>query len=198
MCEAFLRHRPSPAPSLDPLAAHHAEHPAVTGAPQGRPVARQFPIDGQFPGSFSVARRLPSAAAGVVNTKRRVKAGTRDLGSLQITDKILAVACEPEPETIEHRPRRAVRRVPEHDILGYSDRRDQTGTWPCGCLRTCHRPACVRWSHEADAAVRGAVLARERPEGRPAALFVDFRTNAYAFDLTTGALLWKERVGRAR
>ena len=55
---------------------------------------------------------------------------------------------------------------------------------------------CVRWSHEADAAVRGAVLAGEGPQGHPAALFVDFRTNAYALDLATGALLWKERVGR--
>ena len=55
---------------------------------------------------------------------------------------------------------------------------------------------CVRWSHEADAAVRGAVLAGEGPEGRPTAFFVDFRTNAYALDLATGALLWKQRVGR--
>lgn len=58
---------PGPAqPSLDPLAPHHAEHPAVTGAPQGRPVARQFPIDGQFPGSFAVARRLPSVGAAAI------------------------------------------------------------------------------------------------------------------------------------
>ena len=55
---------------------------------------------------------------------------------------------------------------------------------------------CVRWSHEADAAVRGAVLAGEGPQGRPAAFFVDFRTNAYALDLATGELLWKVRVGR--
>ena len=55
---------------------------------------------------------------------------------------------------------------------------------------------CVRWSHEADAAVRGAVLAGEGPEGRPAAFFVDFRTNAYALEMATGGLLWKHRVGR--
>ena len=54
---------------------------------------------------------------------------------------------------------------------------------------------CVRWSFEADAAVRGAVLAGEGPEGRPAAFFVDFRTNAYALDLATGDLLWRYRVG---
>ena len=55
---------------------------------------------------------------------------------------------------------------------------------------------CVQWSHEADAAVRGAVLAGEGPEGRPTAFFVDFRTNAYALDMATGGLLWKRRVGR--
>ena len=55
---------------------------------------------------------------------------------------------------------------------------------------------CVRWSHEADAAVRGAVLAGEGPKGRPTAFFVDFRTNAYALDMATGELLWKYRVGR--
>ncbi len=54
---------------------------------------------------------------------------------------------------------------------------------------------CVRWSFEADAAVRGAVLAGEGPEGRPAAFFVDFRTNAYALDMATGALFWRYRVG---
>ena len=55
---------------------------------------------------------------------------------------------------------------------------------------------CVRWSHEADAAVRGAVLAGEGPQGRPTAFFVDFRTNAYALDMATGELLWKRCVGR--
>lgn len=54
---------------------------------------------------------------------------------------------------------------------------------------------CVRWSFEADAAVRGAVVAGEGPEGRPTAYFVDFRTNAYALDAATGDLLWKYHVG---
>lgn len=54
---------------------------------------------------------------------------------------------------------------------------------------------CVRWSFEADAAVRGAVLVGGGPEGRPTAFFVDFRTNAYALDVTTGEVLWKYRVG---
>ena len=54
---------------------------------------------------------------------------------------------------------------------------------------------CVRWSFEADAAVRGAVVAGEGPEGRPTAFFVDFRTNAYALDVTTGELAWKYHVG---
>ena len=54
---------------------------------------------------------------------------------------------------------------------------------------------CVRWSFEADAAVRGAVLVGEGPEGRPTAFFVDFRTNAYALDVTTGDVLWKVHVG---
>lgn len=54
---------------------------------------------------------------------------------------------------------------------------------------------CVRWSFEADAAVRGAVLVGEGPEGRPTAFFVDFRTNAYALDVTSGEVLWKYTVG---
>ncbi len=54
---------------------------------------------------------------------------------------------------------------------------------------------CVRWSFEADAAVRGAVLAGPGQEERPTAWFVDFRSNAYALDVSTGDLLWKYRVG---
>jgi len=54
---------------------------------------------------------------------------------------------------------------------------------------------CVRWSFEADAAIRGAVLAGEDTEGRSVAYFVDFRTNAYALDVSDGSLLWRERVG---
>ncbi len=54
---------------------------------------------------------------------------------------------------------------------------------------------CVRWSFEADAAVRGAVLAGAGPEGRETAYFVDYRTNAYALDVTTGTVVWKYQVG---
>ncbi len=54
---------------------------------------------------------------------------------------------------------------------------------------------CVRWQYEADTTVRGAVLAGEGPEGRPAAFFVDFDTRVYALDMATGELLWKHRVG---
>ncbi|MDE2796333.1 MAG: PQQ-binding-like beta-propeller repeat protein [Gemmatimonadota bacterium] len=54
---------------------------------------------------------------------------------------------------------------------------------------------CVRWSFEADAMVRGAIVAGEGPEGRSTAWFVDARTNAYAVDLESGSLVWKHRVG---
>jgi len=54
---------------------------------------------------------------------------------------------------------------------------------------------CVRWSFEADAAVRGAVLVGEGPRRRPTVFFVDFRTNAYALDVTTGEVIWKHHVG---
>ena len=54
---------------------------------------------------------------------------------------------------------------------------------------------CVRWSYEAEAAVRGNVLAGEGADGGAVAYFVDFRTNAYALDLRDGSLLWKTRVG---
>ncbi len=53
---------------------------------------------------------------------------------------------------------------------------------------------CVRWSFDADAGIRGAILLGSRDE-RPVAYFVDFRTSAYALDVTTGSLLWKTRVG---
>ena len=54
---------------------------------------------------------------------------------------------------------------------------------------------CVRWSFEADAMIRGAIAAGEGPKGRATAWFVDSRTNAYAVDLESGSLLWKQRVG---
>lgn len=55
---------------------------------------------------------------------------------------------------------------------------------------------CARWSFEAEAAVRGAIAVGEGPGDRPTAWFVDSRTNAYAVDLVSGALLWRRRVGR--
>ena len=54
---------------------------------------------------------------------------------------------------------------------------------------------CVRWSFEADAPVRGAILVGEGPEGRSTAWFVDSRTSAYALDLASGSMQWKYRVG---
>lgn len=54
---------------------------------------------------------------------------------------------------------------------------------------------CVRWSFEADAMIRGAIVLGEGPEGRSTAWFVDARTNAYAVDLESGSLVWKHRVG---
>lgn len=54
---------------------------------------------------------------------------------------------------------------------------------------------CIRWQFDADAGVRGAVLVGDGPEGRPAAWFMDSRTNVYALDIESGALLWKSRAG---
>ena len=54
---------------------------------------------------------------------------------------------------------------------------------------------CLRWSYEADAALRGAILVGAEG-GRAMAYFVDFRTNAYALDVAAGTLRWKTRVGR--
>ena len=55
---------------------------------------------------------------------------------------------------------------------------------------------CVRWTFEADAGIRGAILVDEDDTGRSLAYFVDFRTNAYALDMDAGTVVWKERVGR--
>jgi len=54
---------------------------------------------------------------------------------------------------------------------------------------------CVRWSYEADAGIRGAILVDEDADGRTLAYFVDFRTSAYALDVAEGSLIWKTRVG---
>ena len=54
---------------------------------------------------------------------------------------------------------------------------------------------CVRWSYEADATIRGAILVGEGAQGRAVAWFVDSRTNAYAVDLESGSLVWQQRVG---
>lgn len=58
------------------------------------------------------------------------------------------------------------------------------------------RTGCVRWSYEADAGLRGAILVGAGAGDRAIAYFVDFRTNAYALDVAAGTLLWKTRVGR--
>ena len=55
---------------------------------------------------------------------------------------------------------------------------------------------CVRWAYAADSGIRGAVLIGEARGGKTYAWFVDFNTNAYALDVTTGELAWKTRVGR--
>lgn len=57
------------------------------------------------------------------------------------------------------------------------------------------RTGCIRWRFDADAGVRGAVLVGDGPDGGPAAWFMDSRTNVYALDVESGALLWKSRVG---
>ncbi len=54
---------------------------------------------------------------------------------------------------------------------------------------------CVRWTFEADAGIRGAILVAADARQRTVAYFVDFRTSAYALDVGTGTLLWKTRVG---
>ena len=55
---------------------------------------------------------------------------------------------------------------------------------------------CVRWTFEADAGIRGAVLVGAGALGTAVAYFVDFRTNAYALDVAKGTVLWKTRAGR--
>ncbi len=54
---------------------------------------------------------------------------------------------------------------------------------------------CVRWTFEADAGIRGAILVGSDAGRRSVAYFVDFRTNAYALDVARGSVLWKTRVG---
>ena len=60
---------------------------------------------------------------------------------------------------------------------------------------------CTRWSFEAAASVRSAVLIAPRPrrdddaEATPVAYFVDNLTYAYALDVGNGELLWKTKVG---
>ncbi|HMP57678.1 MAG TPA: PQQ-binding-like beta-propeller repeat protein, partial [Novosphingobium sp.] len=57
---------------------------------------------------------------------------------------------------------------------------------------------CVRWTYEAEAEVRTAVLLTPWRKGdgtaRPLALFGDVRANAYALDALTGAQVWKVRL----
>jgi len=54
---------------------------------------------------------------------------------------------------------------------------------------------CIRWTFDADAGIRGAVLVGAGAGNGAVAYFVDFRTNAYALDVARGTLLWKTRVG---
>lgn len=54
---------------------------------------------------------------------------------------------------------------------------------------------CTRWTFEADAGLRSAILLGEGADGGAVAYFVDFRTSAYALDVASGELLWKTRVG---
>ncbi len=55
---------------------------------------------------------------------------------------------------------------------------------------------CLHWLVETDAAIRGAVVIGEGPGEGPSAFVVDFRSNAYAFDVATGDLQWRTgRVG---
>ena len=54
---------------------------------------------------------------------------------------------------------------------------------------------CVRWTFEADARIRGAILVDADSDGRSLAYFVDFRTSAYALDVAEGSVVWKTRVG---
>jgi len=58
-----------------------------------------------------------------------------------------------------------------------------------------HASGCVRWTFEADAGLRGAILAGENADGRSTAYFVDYRTSAYALDIADGSVVWKTRVG---
>lgn len=58
-----------------------------------------------------------------------------------------------------------------------------------------HASGCTRWTFEADAGIRSAILIGENEEERSVAYFVDSRTNAYALDVGTGSVLWKTRVG---
>lgn len=54
---------------------------------------------------------------------------------------------------------------------------------------------CTRWTFEADAGLRSAILVGDDGSGGAVAYFVDFRTSAYALDVATGEVRWKTRVG---
>lgn len=55
---------------------------------------------------------------------------------------------------------------------------------------------CVRWVFEADSGIRGAIMLGAKADGDTLAYFVDFRTTVYALDVSDGAVVWKNRVGR--
>ena len=54
---------------------------------------------------------------------------------------------------------------------------------------------CVHWVFAADAAVRGAILVGDGPEGAQTAFFADFGTNVFAVDAASGAVLWRAKAG---
>ena len=53
---------------------------------------------------------------------------------------------------------------------------------------------CVRWTFQADSGLRSAIVVGESV-GRAFAYFMDYRTTAYALDVASGEVVWKNRVG---
>src|SRR5215471_1317207 len=53
---------------------------------------------------------------------------------------------------------------------------------------------CVYWSFHAEATIRSSATVERISADRYAAFFGDAKANAYAVDVSTGALIWKVRV----